>query len=97
MEELKCLLTAYMDRTKGSNHGSPSVSKSVLENPISSSIPALEAAPVLPNIGHKCLSTNATLIAEDPSAQQKEHDMATIHCERDMSSTTKEEEVLKLV
>ena len=69
VEELKCLLIAYMGRAKGSDHGSPFVSKSILENPISSSIPFLEVDPVLPNTCRKRLSKNATLIAEDPSVQ----------------------------
>ena len=47
VEELKTMLTSYMDTRKGSEHGSPSVSKSVVENPVVNSIPTLEAASVL--------------------------------------------------
>jgi hypothetical protein len=59
VEELKTMFTSYMGTRKGSEHGSPSVSKSVVENPVVNNIPTLEAASVL--AGGNELGTNSLM------------------------------------
>ena len=48
VEELKSMFSSYIGKRLGSEHASPSVSKSALENPMGVTMPGLELPPVFP-------------------------------------------------
>ena len=76
MQELKTMLTSYMGTRKGSEHDSPSVSKSVLENPVVNSIPTVEAASVL--AGGNEMGTNSMMQRESTPSTLEEQCTAVV-------------------
>ena len=70
VEELKSMFTSYIGKRLGSEHGSPSISKSALENPMAVTMPRLELALVFPSPTPGILSSEAVVRTTQPAAQR---------------------------
>jgi hypothetical protein len=70
LEELKSMFSSYIGKRLGSEHASPSVSKSALENPMGVTMPGLELPPVFPSPIPEIVSSEAVARTTQAGAER---------------------------